>query len=785
MNKINLITGETYTLAELFSGQRKIIIPDLQRDYCWGKFKSENDGHTLVDGFISTVIRQFRDSEQRHRKLNIGLLYGYESPENFVQLCDGQQRITTLYLLLGMLNRWSGENRFISVLISTLNFIDEEKTPFLEYSVRDSSLYFLHDLVNRYFITGNDDSSAKSADGISSAGWFYGDYVTDPTVSSILEALRTIESYRQEILDCGIDHFFDFVTEKLTFIYYDMGNRANGEETFVIINTTGEPLTATENLKPLILNNTDGDTHGMAVKWEEIENWFWKKRDKNKYDTADPGFKEFIRWVSIIEKFDAAGVKNDDFEKILGDSSKSIYIPHKDSYKNILKVFETFRWIYENESSLLKGIWGESLWLGKTLEEKELFIVLPLIKYVMNFSVGSPCQLRRLYEFLNNLLRIDNVSKAIRQLIKPALIIGSECEDITDILAPDIMSKISETILTREELVKLRLLQRADAEPSERVRLERAIWHAQNLTVDTGNNLFEGEILTVLRWAGVAENLPRRDEPISPADIAGFSTEEFEKYIELLENRLKPVNENDSVRRALIAAGLTNYPVNGSYGWGYSNSTLEKWKWKTIINCNSEDFRKFLLHCDNEQTVRNYRILYRYDRPAGLNDKTGEVHTDFFSRHIVAFPELLEYADQKNIRHKNEWGLTLYKSQKANGVPASIAVIMVRLGLKDTLLTLSGNPVRCGRWMVRWSDWAQLTLTPAGEDSSVVSVTVSVANEGNALRFDVVKADTSYSITLGVVNAVNGLVKHILHPHTPPPRLRKTYRRRTRTVRRR
>ena len=35
-NKINFITGETYTLAELFSGNRRIIIPDLQRDYCWG-----------------------------------------------------------------------------------------------------------------------------------------------------------------------------------------------------------------------------------------------------------------------------------------------------------------------------------------------------------------------------------------------------------------------------------------------------------------------------------------------------------------------------------------------------------------------------------------------------------------------------------------------------------------------------------------------------------------------------------------------------------------------------
>lgn len=54
-NKINLITGETYTLAELLSGERKIIIPNLQRDYCWGdktNKKSSGERGKLVSDFI-------------------------------------------------------------------------------------------------------------------------------------------------------------------------------------------------------------------------------------------------------------------------------------------------------------------------------------------------------------------------------------------------------------------------------------------------------------------------------------------------------------------------------------------------------------------------------------------------------------------------------------------------------------------------------------------------------------------------------------------------------------
>ncbi len=103
-NKINFITGETYTLAELFSGNRRIIIPDLQRDYCWGDKVHTDEKKELVSGFVNNLINQFDNNDYKDF-LNLGLLYGYEAPANHIQLCDGQQRITTLYLLLGRLNR--------------------------------------------------------------------------------------------------------------------------------------------------------------------------------------------------------------------------------------------------------------------------------------------------------------------------------------------------------------------------------------------------------------------------------------------------------------------------------------------------------------------------------------------------------------------------------------------------------------------------------------------------------------------------------------------------------
>ena len=148
-NKINFVTGETYTLAELFSGHRRIIIPDLQRDYCWGDEVHTDEKKELVSGFVYNLIQQFEGHQDD--SLNLGLIYGYESPETHIQLCDGQQRITTLFLLLGMLNRKVGNNEFRQFLISDYE-LQDDKEPYLLYSIRESSLYFLSDLVCRFFM---------------------------------------------------------------------------------------------------------------------------------------------------------------------------------------------------------------------------------------------------------------------------------------------------------------------------------------------------------------------------------------------------------------------------------------------------------------------------------------------------------------------------------------------------------------------------------------------------------------------------------------------------------
>lgn len=122
-------SAKLYNLKSLFAGDNdKIVIPDLQRDYCWGN--SEND---LVGRFIDTIL-----SLDKSRHITLGLIYGYVNGKinpTHTQLCDGQQRLTTLFLLIGMINRYS-HGRFDKLLMSDFERNEDDQEPYLLYAIR-------------------------------------------------------------------------------------------------------------------------------------------------------------------------------------------------------------------------------------------------------------------------------------------------------------------------------------------------------------------------------------------------------------------------------------------------------------------------------------------------------------------------------------------------------------------------------------------------------------------------------------------------------------------------
>ena len=571
--------------------------------------------------------------------MNLGLLYGYEAPANHIQLCDGQQRITTLFLLIGMLNRKTEDNVFRKYLISDYEYLQDDKEPYLQYSIRESSLYFLSDLVCHLFIKGKEDSYfVANCEDIEKSSWFFNDYKYDPSVQSMIRALFIIDHILKEKDKVWCRDFGSFIATKLTFMYYDMENRKNGEETFVVINTTGEPLSSTQNLKPLVLKERINENNEeMPKQWEEMETWFWKKRlTENGNDTADAGFNEFLRWVTMLKS------DKDELKRILSEGTYTF--PQKSiSFVEIYSYWVIVKFLFESweHHEVLNG----SFLSPKEIETKDsngnrrkvrmigqidCFQLLPLIAYCKKWNISDKDSrnLLRLYQFLHNLTRIDNVSKAVNEIVQDAIFIAENCEDIICML--DCKDKVSQTIATKEEILKLEILR---SHPEDRDIIEERFWNAQNRKDHPSHHIWDGQILPLIEWS--SEN-------------NAFVLSRFINYLDVIDKTFEGQCDSniDDVRRALLTRDLTNYPIkkgsNSSFCWDWKD-------WTILINENKDAFKRFF--DDILQSVTINQMIEGFDQSKNWAEF---VHKAY----------LLKYCNEKNIRKDDKEGWLLIQGQR-------------------------------------------------------------------------------------------------------------------------
>lgn len=458
----SLKTGETYKLIDLFSKDNKIIIPDLQRDYCWGT-TSDKDGKNLVESFVENLITN------KDENFNLGLLYGYEAPLGHIQLCDGQQRITTLFLLLGMLNKKTSNDAFRNLLVSKTEESDDWE-PYLQYAIRESSLYFLSDLTRFFFI----ENKELAVSDIKKQTWYFHDYDFDPSIQSMIAAMSIIESKILDIDSC--ENFGRHASENLTFLYYDMGNRSKGEETFVVINTTGEPLSATENLKPLLINKQPQENQKYsAERWEKWEQFFWKNKGGN--DTSDNGMKEFFRWIMLLR----LDTDSEEFKSIQNDGTYKFDVKTDfeeiDAYYTILseKLFpedEKKAFFPHNRKWLSPGTRGN--------DQIVWFRILPVLEYIKRHPGAKDREVWRVRMLFKMLAKIQNIEKNISKNLPEAIRIIKNLPD-ADICS---VLGLEETLLPKEMRYKLEVCANSSLIREE---IEEAFWAAEDHSYTQGS----------------------------------------------------------------------------------------------------------------------------------------------------------------------------------------------------------------------------------------------------------------------------------------------------------
>lgn len=270
--------GETLSFLELLKRNR-IEIPIIQRDYAQGRIENSSIRQT----FLFTL----KESIEKRNKIRLDFIYGniIEKTDIFQPL-DGQQRLTTLFLLHWYAAAKSGEINRPDVSDLLLRFT---------YETRISSRDFCNSLCKHSIcITTVDD---KLSEKIQDSSWFFISWKQDPTIDSMLNTINDIHKYFFHI-----ENLWELLTSKnlVTFHNLILKNFGLSDDLYIKMNARGKLLTLYENFKAELLKliadngweNNYSLTETFAYKIDTIwTDFFWANfRQNSSIDNAHMRF---------------------------------------------------------------------------------------------------------------------------------------------------------------------------------------------------------------------------------------------------------------------------------------------------------------------------------------------------------------------------------------------------------------------------------------------------------------------------------------------------------------
>lgn len=321
----------TTTLWEILK-ESKIVIPIFQRDYAQGRYGKED----LRKRFLNEI----KSSLECGSELLLDFVYGTKK-SNIIYPLDGQQRLTTLWVLM-----WYVTFKSWKSLDDKVKNERKERLRNFTYETRPSSKNFIEWLCSEELLNGTPLGSLS--DFIQNQTGFYSGWKQDPTVQSVLRMLsgtQVVNKKTQKIetpFDDGIEQVFNGFEEKLfdrlfiikdcpiKFYHLDLLGIKQSDNLYVKMNARGEQLTSFENFKADLVGYlskkdnlkdfvTLGNKKYILQKWDvDWTDLFWK--EKGNADSVDNLFFTFIKSFLLnryITKKDKDKDKDDVVYKML------------------------------------------------------------------------------------------------------------------------------------------------------------------------------------------------------------------------------------------------------------------------------------------------------------------------------------------------------------------------------------------------------------------------------------------------------------------------------------
>lgn len=307
---------------QLLDRHGRVCVPIIQRDYAQGRKEEEEVREDFLQAIHAALVKPADDPSL---PFILDFIYGsVEGSENtrFLPL-DGQQRLTTLFLLHWYLAWTDGQCARFSELFSA-----DGKSRF-SYSVRPSSNEFFDALVSFSPKEAAEDL-ARLSDLITDQPWYFRSWRLDPTIQS---ALFMLDAIHARFASCA-NLFERLVSESqpaITFQLLDLENFGLSDDLYIKMNSRGKPLTPFETFKARYERELkaqfadrsyefSGVAHSAAeyVAWRMDNAWadlFWVARDKasNQYDGA---IMSVFRAVALVTRNPESDQYLEDIERL-------------------------------------------------------------------------------------------------------------------------------------------------------------------------------------------------------------------------------------------------------------------------------------------------------------------------------------------------------------------------------------------------------------------------------------------------------------------------------------
>ncbi len=672
--------------VKLLIDQKQIRIPMIQRDYAQGRDSQSEIREEFLNVLYDALTAE---SGSNSYPINLDFVYGSVSKNGntyFIPL-DGQQRLTTLYLLHWYL-AWKDNcmERFQEYSVDS-----ETSRSKFTYQTRQSSADFFDSLAN-FMPSSSVNETDSVKEEIIDQPWYFLNWRLDTTIQASFTMLDAIHR-RFRIVKQNL--FCRLVNEnepRITFLFLPLDKFGLNDDLYIKMNARGVPLTTFETFKARFGKYLNSEFNGetrildgksvsvaeyfarrMDIRWADF---FWKHRDRNT-NLFDSAAINFFRAASIVSRDPTDAEK---YRKNLR-AFRNKYL--SSTYSN----FQCHGWLDRKLTEvilLLLDIWSKDADSGfsKQLPDQQYFDELELFKKIAedptNLTFVQIVQLTAYVLYLqknwNNLdqrefqhwMRVvfnlstnkvydrpDDVRTSVSGLKKIVSEIGPDYGETLKYFVDrnkEIFGFREEQI--KEERVKAALLLRNN-------RWTELIYEAEQ------HGYFQGQIKFLLDFSGVFRDVYNIINSEQGEELETHLQKEFQRYLQIAKtmfNRRGLIDVGEfRWERALLTEGdyLLRNRLNHSF---LQNDRTHPSSWKRLLRMGETKEGKFLQNlwdCLEE----NVDVLHQLD---GIINKCKDI--EYWRQELVRFPEAIKYCKKRLIRKdENKDIVYLLSSTQMNG----------------------------------------------------------------------------------------------------------------------